>query len=144
MLADKTYSQDAMIDFLVSFFNMHHEYKTKKELNKGASKNKDQLFLICLDNACQVIEHVKEEFLHFLAHLYDECKNLRVIVTSNRDIGALPNNYHPKPFLLKKLKDSKAVELFLDRCGPYDRDEILDLIVEDKNFPYSKWLKNYD
>ena len=80
------------------------------------------MFLMCLDNANQLIEHDRSEFFYFLATLYDDCPNLRLIVTSDRwiDFGLLPNKVTIKPYLLRPLKDSQSVELFLDTCGIAD------------------------
>lgn len=64
--------------------------KVKKPDHKSVKSDK-QLFLLCLDNVERVIKHDRDEFRKLLANFYDSCPNLKIILTSCRDIGQLPN-----------------------------------------------------
>lgn len=72
-----------MIDYFISFFNNKHEEKLRKQKRC----KQPNLFLLCLDNAEKIIENDKKEFLEFLADLNESCQDLRIIVTSNIDMG---------------------------------------------------------
>ena len=50
------------------------------------------------------IEHDNEEFLDFLAKMYNECPNLYIIITSSRGIDCLPNGIHVKSQFLSALR----------------------------------------
>lgn len=97
-LENETFSQEAMIDFIINFFNgsISQNYIRQKHVNKRANN----LFLICLDNAGQVIEHADEEFIDLLQTMHDSCPKLRLIITTNRDFGQLPGKTAIKPCLL--------------------------------------------
>ena len=45
-----------------------------------------------------------------------------------------------KPYLLQKLRGEQVVELFFDNCGEVTHDEIYNLILEDKKYPFKKFL----
>ena len=53
-LENETFSQDAMIEFFIQFFNHKTNKKFKKQ--KHNSKLRTNLFLLCLDNAGGIIE----------------------------------------------------------------------------------------
>ena len=93
----KTYSHEAMVDYLTNFFKGVQDQKLKKKskISEDQQKKKGQLILLCLDNATQLIEHEKEVFLDFLTTLYEECHNLRIIITLSVTLGVLPNNERP-------------------------------------------------
>ena len=52
----------------------------------------------------------------------------------------MPLNIVTKPYLLQKLRGEQAVELFFDNCGDVTHDEIFNLILEDKKYPFKKFL----
>lgn len=147
---EDNFTQEDMIEYLRRFFNkkLSTSYRFKKEKSKGNNSAQNQLFLICLDNVSTLIEHNREEFVQFLSLMYNECPNLRIIITSNSDIGHIPNNNMViKPYLLQQLKDSDSVRLFLENCKEISSEEILELILVDKNFPYNLFLsslRDYD
>ena len=103
-LQSETFAYEDMIEYLINYFNNKIEQKFKKETKFGKNKNQDSLFLLCIDNCSLLIEDDKEEFVYILSELYDECPRLRIIVTSCRDFGSLPNNQNAKPYLLQQLK----------------------------------------
>ena len=134
-----------MIEYIVSFFNNKQEEKLKKMKHVTQDGNqKEHLFLLCLDNVEEIISNDKDEFTKFLGELYDSCPRIRIIVTSFRDIGRLPNEINgPKVYFLRQLRSHSAVELFLDNCGSLDNEEICEFLFEDKNFPYKKFLPSF-
>ena len=108
-LAEQTCSQDRLIEYLTSFFNNEQDEPLKKKKPRSVGSETKQLFLLCLDNAEEIILNDKDEFTKFLAYLYDNCPNIRIIVTSYRDIGRLPNGTNPLPFFLRQLRSQSAV-----------------------------------
>ena len=88
-----------------------------------------------------MVKNEKEVFLDFLSTLLDECHNLRIIITLSVTLDVLPNKIRPFPQFLDSLKRSDEVKLFLDNCGALEENELLDLIVLDKNYEYHKWTK---
>ena len=106
-------------------------------MSDGLNK-KQQLFLLCLDNAEEVILNDNEEFASALAQLYDECPNLHVIVTSIRDIGRLPNEIDPKPCIVRQLRSQSAVELFLENTGYIENGDFIQFLQTDVNYPFKK------
>ena len=58
-----------MVIYFISFFNNKQEELLKKKKKHGAH----DLFLLCLDNAENIIENDKENFLDFLEILHEEC-----------------------------------------------------------------------
>ena len=63
---------------------------------------------MCLDNAGSVMQHNKVDFIDLLTKLYDECKNLSLIVTARcYNFGVLPNDC--RPIFVKQLNNNEAV-----------------------------------
>ena len=83
-LTKETCSLECLIVFIVNFFNNKLEYKMKKQENIGSQTKK---FLLCFDNAEDLITHKLEEFKMLLARLTDDCPNLSIIITSNKGMG---------------------------------------------------------
>lgn len=135
-----------MIDYIVSFFNCNSEKLLKKKYSE--SNQKESMFLICLDNVEEIISNDKTEFTKYLGELYDNCNRVRIIVTSFRDIGRLPNEMNvPKVCFLRQLRSISAVKLFLQNSGQLSDEEICEFLFEDENYPFKKFLpclKNKD
>ena len=88
-----------MIEYIKTFFNFKQPEKLLK--NKYSSTNfHEKLVLLCLDNAEDVIQNDNYEFLNFLSELYDECDNLKVLVTTYRVLNELPNKHRPTIFIV--------------------------------------------
>ena len=68
-LLEQNFSLCDMIIYFISFFNNKQEESLKKKKKHGAR----DLFLLCLDNAENIIENDKENFLNFLEELHEEC-----------------------------------------------------------------------
>lgn len=139
-LMEKTFSNEGMEEYLIDFFNQRQPEQLAKQKSKMKNKQSKgkQLFLLCLDNANNLIKYDREELASFLASLYDNCPNLRIIVTADRSFGRLPNNVNVKPYLLRPLRENETVRLFLEHCGDLDHEQLLQLILADKNYPYEK------
>lgn len=89
-------SEDKLKDFLKDFFSGRNSYSLAKK--KFRSKNGDpELFLLCLDNIEEMIISDEDgNFKAFLSELYDDCPNLRILVTSILTLGTLPNQHVPE------------------------------------------------
>ena len=58
-LIEQTFTQDNMEEFIINFFTGKLKYQFKKEQKSQFElkiKSKKKLFLLCLDNATQLIE----------------------------------------------------------------------------------------
>lgn len=53
-LMNSNLQRDAMIDFITSFINNSHSWKFQKKKHQR-TKKRDQLFLLCLDNATNLL-----------------------------------------------------------------------------------------
>ena len=98
------------------------------------------MWLLCLDNAEEIIENDNREFLTFLSELFDHCPAVNMIVTSIKDIGRLPNQINPKPFFLRQLRSHSAVELFLQQAPFVDNEKMIEFLQADETFPIKKFL----
>ena len=66
-MLNQTYSRDAMVDYFINFFKNNQEQKLKKQEKCTQNKLSDSHFLLCLDNAEEIILNDREEFVQFLA-----------------------------------------------------------------------------
>ena len=134
-----------MIDFFIAFFKGEYQDFLRKTKNKhfASDKSTDQKFLLCLDNAEEIILNENSEFKQVLYDLFEYCPNLYIIVTSSKNIGPLPNDLPPTTQFLHSLKAELAVEIFLDNCGEHfddDFDELYEFLLVDTNYPFHKFL----
>ena len=149
-LIDQNCSEQRMIDYIVSFFNCKQDEKLLKKNKHSESNNqkKESMFLVCLDNVEEIISNDRIEFLKYMGELYDSCNRVRIIVTSFRDIGRIPNEINvPKVCFVRQLRSISAVKLFLENCGQLNDEEICEFLFEDENYPFKKFLpclKNKD
>jgi len=135
-------SRDQQINFIVNFFNLTTEFKLKK-VEKHLDRNlllneRSKKFLVCLDNAEDLIEVKREEFKTVLKRLLNSCPYLQIIITSRRHLLKLDDEcIDPDPLFIPQLKGTKPVELFLLKAEKHrsiTTEEIVDLIQMDKGF----------
>ena len=145
-LTQSTCLEEQLVNFIVKFFNNDLDYKFKKQKHKN---QKEHRFLVCFDNAEELIIHRQSEFQEILAELYDQCPTLSIIITSNKHLYGIQGM--PSPIFrqyLKNLRSKPSVELFMHEVQKaqaliYNND-IVDLIIEDENYPIKKILPEYD
>lgn len=133
-------SEDKLKDYLKDFFNGNRKEPFVKKRHKSQRGDRE-LFMLCLDNIEEMILNDEDgDFKTFLAELYDECSDLRILVTSILTLGTLPNEVVPEVQIVRSLKTASSAKLFFDRCGDLDTDQLVEFIFEDKNYPYHKML----
>ena len=62
------------------------------------TRDEKHKFLLCLDEAEELISHSPNEFNAFLNRLLNECRTLTIIITSSRNVSSLvnENGFNPK------------------------------------------------
>ena len=113
------YNQEActyqvLVEFIIKFFKdpiKNFKGKLKKEKKQLEDGKLD--FLICFDNAEDLIENNQEQFQSLLQELTENCPTLKIVITSNKPLQ--PNsNLKVHQSFISGLKSKRAVELFLD------------------------------
>jgi len=101
--------------------------------------------LLCLDNAEELITNDAKEFAAFLEKLFDGCKQLKIIVTSRKNIELEALSIQPQTIFVRQLRSILAAELFYELCervgcgyGAVSRLDIVAFLLEDKNYPFEK------
>ena len=151
-MADLAKIQDSkkeMLDFFIDIFNHNSPYKFKTEV-KYKDRNlhaniKTKKFLLCFDNAEDLIEVEKKEFKHFVLKLIHSCTNLQVIITSRKHLCQSTDNIDTYPMFIPALKGTKPVELFLNRVERHRHittDEVVEIIKMDTNFDMETFLSS--
>ena len=77
-------------DFIVKFFSnpvVNFRGKLKKDMSKHQGKDKLQ-FIVCLDNAEEMIIQSEDKFQKLLKNLTERCRNLKFVITSNKPLDA--------------------------------------------------------
>jgi len=91
-------------------------------------------FLLCIDNAEEIIEHDGKRFKQLVARIINECTNLSIIITSRKNLGPMDDCIQSSIHVLHALKPQYSVEFFLEQTD-IEAEEILELIKLDKNYP---------
>ena len=127
---NKIASEIELERYLISYFKHSERFKAQKKRTWKKIDASD-LFFLCLDNVQLLLqdEAVALKFRAFLVKLYDECENLRTLVTSNQLLGDLNENISPQVQFVKPLSPYESAKLFLSRCGTLENDDIVDFII---------------
>lgn len=118
-----------------------------KHLNKitrdSEYKEQEKHVLICIDNAEGLIEAEDLNVRIFLSKLLSECCNLSVLLSLRKPIGALEGSFKGYIQFLDPLTPIHSVELFIENIGQREinAEEIFDLLVLDKDYPFHKLEK---
>ena len=140
-ITKQTCTEESLIQFIKEFFRNPSLPKFQKQVKKS-NLSKDQKFLICLDNVEDLITHKSADFQKLLKDLTEECPRLKIILTSNRGLNTALNLVHPIVKYCHHIKISNSVELFLDTLRKNGRiiqpREVIDLIIEQKEYPIKK------
>lgn len=137
------------IDFFVDFFNQNTSYVLKscdryndRDLFKNETAKK---FLVCLDNAEELIEYKQSEFKQLLKKLLNSCPYLQILITSRKHLLKIDDNIDTDPLFIPELKGNKPVELFLKRTEKLRQisiQEIIEIIKLDKEFDLPSFSKH--
>ena len=100
---------------------------------------------MCLDDAEDVIMDDREGFADFISECKDACENLRIIITSNKNVGSLRDNQVPNSIFLGSLRPKYAAQLFWKNLGSasFTEQQYVDFLAQDKNYPYNKLLPSF-
>ena len=131
-------SDQAMTQFIIDFINCDNDDKLKKKKKRLHLTN--EVFILVLDNVETVILNELPTFKAFLTRLDNECKDLKIILTTYRSIGCLDNQYFPPMKLVRRLSDIDSVSMFLEHAGSISHEEMLDFMIADANYPFHEIL----
>ena len=133
-------------NWIIAFFKQSSpSSKLRIPENKHYSQH-DQKFILCLDNAEDLINENRDEFRGLIMRLVNSCENLTIIIISSRPIGVInePLNVLPETIFLDQLKPNQAVELFIDKSKEIYVEEIIDLILVNPKDCISKLLNGVE
>ena len=87
-LTRDTCTEEDLLVFIINFLNnpkstVKDKFRRQSLQSKGSSYD----FLICFDNAEELIIHLQNVFHDLLKKLTDDCPKLRIIVTSNKGLN---------------------------------------------------------
>jgi hypothetical protein len=102
-------------------------------------------FLVCFDNAEDLIDAKKEEFRSLIKKLLNNCHHLQIIITSQKHLNKIDDSIENDLLFIPELKGSKPVELFLakaERYRPIPIEEIVSLIQFDGTFDVAEFTRN--
>lgn len=116
------------------------EGKVKKNMSYSSTKKLG--FLICFDNAEELIEHCEYDFQLLLKELTDSCPLLKIVITSNKPLDQEFNLVQPMSRYFSSLKPMQATELFIEILRKNKKivkgRDVFDLILAEKNYPIRK------
>ena len=120
-LTRRTCTERDLTEYIINFFNNYHKpeiadkFKRKKQAKKSGNE-----FLICFDNAEEIINREQNKFQLLLKKMLEYCPQLRLIITSNKPLNEMGNMIHPINQYVSELSTLQSVALFfetLDKIG---------------------------
>jgi hypothetical protein len=139
------------INFFVEFFNNSTNFILKRTLrypSRNLFKNDaSKRYLICFDNAEDLIDARRDEFRHLLKKLLSNCPHLQIIITSRKHLNKIDDALETDLLFIPELKGDKSVQLFLHKAEKHRLltiEEVVDIIQMDREYDASSFLKGQD
>ena len=148
-LTRETCSEEKLLEFIKEFFNNPHHPKYTQKLKKhlGPRGKQQKRFLICFDNAEEIITAKEYDFQTLLKNLTEECPGLKIVITSNKGLNQMSNQVHPVVEYCQQFSRAQSVDLFIDTLEKNGRhvsaDEVFDLLLQDKHYPIKKLMPKH-
>ena len=95
-----------IIELLIGFFNDY--------LQLDEQRNDNRKYIMCLDNCEDMIEKNQKKFQVILNKLIEECPNLTIVITSNKDLNEARMVCMPAICVVHSLSIEKMVKMFVD------------------------------
>ena len=92
---------------------MNFKNKLRKELKWGDDRKRLD-FVICFDNAEELISRSQYEFQRLMKILTESCPHLKIVITSNRPLDYKLNIVSFVSRFISGLRTNQAAELFLE------------------------------
>lgn len=129
------------ISFFVDFFNNKTNFVLKRTLHyPGRNFHKTQAskkYLLCFDNAEDLIDTRKDEFRSMIKKLLSSCPYLQIIITSRQHIPKIEDSIETDLMFIPPLKGDKPVQLFLQKSAKNRQvtiEEVVEIIKMEKDY----------
>jgi hypothetical protein len=106
--------------------------------------------MLFVDGVEGILERDKSDFLKVLEELFEKCKNLRLILTSTKQINFKSDNVQEQVFTIGRLDPNKSVHLFIKKAGldlknPNHLGQVKELLnSQDDHINIIKQLETHD
>lgn len=116
---------------LIRFFLQKEEgmkLENRDNESKNFKKGKETKFMVCFDNAEEIITQDRSHFKNFVTLILQSCPLVSFMVTTLKPIGEIPDWNQIYFELVPSLKTKEAVQLFVDNAADIFPEEIVKFV----------------